>query len=273
MPMNWEDIIILIVLIQAICLATDKLLLLRHRTQLHDVLIRIWVSLSDQHFMDVPRVVANAVLAAKTKIFGSRLFSFRSGIVSFIISGSLTTIVLISGHYIEPPVKEFLLGENSPTGLAEKPWAMLLGINYVLDVATMLATVGCLTLVSRGKYIVRTLAILLDIFLAILCAGAVAFWLSFQFNFLLSEGIAGDVTIMAYASTTMIPTVIFLCFMLLSGIALLLIRSLKIAAMYFSELATENGPERTMPFTILGVLLNVIVVSMKVGAHFIGKLA
>jgi hypothetical protein len=271
----------------------DRFLRDKDKGRLHHQLLRAWVYLDETTLPDVSKAMASWAVSVYRRVFGSRWFSFRVIILSFILSATTSIAALIIGEQlvpkeVYPTLPQFLLGV-----------VFLVPINYPFDFLSVLMTRRILELIVSSRPSIRLLAISLDIgvlFLLALLPCMIIWLLTALSKFYLPYsyidwpgtllrmfrgglrilgtpitghvGMKDDKAVALYALSIFIPFSLYLAILGIAIVAKGLLRVLKWFVMYFLERATEvRDPKELMVFTLTGWLFSATTLLLTVSIN------
>lgn len=343
---GWKIIIAFSGFVSALGIAFDRILLKRHKSQMHIMLVRWWVLLEDIRLPNLHSLMANYTVRVLKRIFLVKFGIWKAIIVSMTISFVLTTLAVLFGLHFEA---------NS---IDHGSWFVLphfsvYVLNYFFDALTIIITFKLLKIISRIKIHTAILVAGVDIAIAfslmtfcfavmpwiegisfnarLLGTEPVVSWEKQRARTLLEKKLANEgfsnmanisiqkqpnlpeefgrcfdaiksilkngiyessnqilVTVseghkearflitrswtsgwfhLFVASTTFIPTMLYILILLILGVGKAILAAVQAAIMYFLEAATEGDPKTDpkefMPGTLLGITLAVISAFVK----------
>jgi len=302
--MDWKLVIAIIGLPAAAGAIVDAWSTWTQKRRLHDELCRLFLKLDDTSVHDLPKSMAAITLSMFAAVLGRRSISWRLVAVSFLISAPLTVLAVYLGNLgmlYTMAADAFANSLKVLTFLSVLDWLVLLSINFVCDFLTILITCHVLRLISDRSR--RVLPLILSdaacaYLLAAVCSAAMLsisdqqmslhfflsrfFWVlsslpRFWFT-LLGDGFTRPYELMGivgfYASTTLVPTLLYLFVLGVLAFAKLLLIVGRSLAMQWCDVATQidpsRGPDlassaaRFKPFTLLGLAFSGVVATVRV---------
>jgi|GEM_PF-4631113 len=242
-------------LLSALGLVVDKFLLKKYKIRINRHLIDYWKQIEDTRFIDSSKLMAEYFLKVIRKIYGDSLWNFKGAICSFFFSALLTLAVFIITRGFATSMSS--LGTVIP----------LIVINFPFDFVTILASVFVMKKVTRLPTISRLFYIFIDLLiaycLAVACVSTANKFLQGEWNFfsyfagLFSFYTTGKTNInivqIAFASTTLIPTIVYVIFFVL----LFLSKPIVYVLRYLLELFTQDSEQTLFCYsgTLLGIFL------------------
>jgi hypothetical protein len=276
-----RDIIVVLGLFSTTGVAIDRFMLRRERVGLLERMATWWIQISYLKVPNMHTMMAEKSLALVKLLLGSKFFSFRSIITVSTISVGLTIFSLFLGYWIGIlreseiylPFSVIVLDwfsdlvSNNETILVFLIFFPFL--NLVLDGLTCLITFILLRKIQRTNGLMAIIYILVDtlatIIIGLICFNAGAWLYEFTGE---SVGVLGELdrattmgrgfAIVLFSMTTAIPTVLYMCIMLLLVLCKIVLSSSKLIIVSFLERAMDPGVEKFAPFTLFGILCGVL---------------
>lgn len=284
--------------------AIDLYLLKGHKSKLHDWLLAKWLWLEEKKIPDFPAIVARRTIKGFQWVFGKKIFSLRAILLSIMISVCLTTFALIIGARLDIGEWElqWLIDPVS--------WITLFiywGVNYIGDFITALITLKLLLVLSNSSSLKRIFLIILDGFLALVCCILVLltitnlflifvfsasiddllisidYFLNFTIEYLaffrLSPfdeieteigGMGFRIGMVIYSSTTFIPTIGYLSFLLFLMLGKSVLNISRGISKAFLLRAVDDEPHKLQVFTLTATLFGLLGGIAKAISHFLG---
>jgi len=268
----WSVLLPALGLLQGICIALDRFLLNREKVRLYYFLLGVLGKLDDSPARDYPKAVAAGTVRFLTRLAKPR-GSYILGILQIVfLSCTLTFVALVVGSLLDPSSWESLesLSFNIEYVLNFKDLWQFLAVNLIFDSLTLLSTAWLLRKLVRGSYRLAVPIIFADAVLAVLFAFSclemvslvhAAIW-EYDFSLIVvsKSVLAGDVipAALAFASTTLIPTVLYLALLLALLAAKPIVSAGRTLVLCLIKRATEvDDPKELIVFTLTGSLISV----------------
>lgn len=158
--MSWTTTALLLGFFAGIGAAIDRFTLARHKTLLHQTLIRFWVNIDDWDVRDYPKYLAASVLSINEYW---RTWAFVSKSLSvFSVSWVLTSSAYLLGTYLDGTVGFY--------SIVPLPIFTYYAVNMVFDLATVYVTLRVLLVIKNSSTLAGFMALLVDAVLAVTLA-------------------------------------------------------------------------------------------------------
>jgi hypothetical protein len=298
---SWLTIALFCGLLSAGCIAADRFMLNRQKIKLYDLLSTFWLKLSDTRFPELHIIVASQTTQFIRKRFRENKILFFIFLVT--LSTAITASAVLLGFHFEHKFLEFgSVARKCSIWIKEKPpifFVIMFFINMIFDLATFFSTYIILKIIIIAKLPKVIFLIFLDILIALFIAysGMYTFTVvstlilefrllpfrtlvglldprsifaigSFMFGVSLSDP-DGILTIICYSLTSLIPTALYMIFLLFLLLAKPVLYCARYVFLHFLEKSTEPTPEKIAPFTLLAVVLNLFAIIAKTVDHFL----
>lgn len=291
---SWEAVSILAAVLAGCGVLADRILLDRQKGQLQLILTRWWCRLDETRIPNLPSLVSGWFLRLVTKIGGRDRYTTRGFLIAGIVSVLLTSAALLFGNL---PGYDWQFAANQFVyRFSNMPKLVSLYLpNLFFDIVTISITVAIVRKIHRHGPFNAFGWIAIDItfagLLAISCAAAavgaidilvlkqppevvvnfIAWWggmlaLCCPLNPNSSPAYAIDAL---YSMTTFIPTVLFMGFLVICGVAKVAARAGRVVSLHVLEKSTEGEPENLLVFGILGGFVGVLGLFAKAIHHFV----
>ena len=299
-----ESLIFSLALIQGLCIATDRLLLNRHKGELYNKMLLLWDRLFDTSAPNLHKFMAKSIYGVLKKIVftstsGSKRFNALIDIfgkLCFIsICFSLIAYILSRVIFQDESVIELFCDNKQAFWILTPTFLMF---NALFDALTILVSYKIIKIMMKSNIIVSILLIFLDLiitsvlaYFSIMSSGvyfAVLFVFSkpdeygfnlitfsslsklfldtFQSIMFMSDSFDSMSPILTLlAWTTLFPTITYLIIYIILALSKTIMVALRGIVLYFIEKATEvDNPNRLIVFTLAGTVINVLILSIKV---------
>lgn len=130
-----------LVLLNSICIATDRLILKHEKPNLYLWFLKLWDRIDSLKVPDLPRFSAESALALATSIFGDKIISIRTFMFSILLSGLITTLSIAAGVLFTQGQRYVF--EGSLFYMTKYPLSIY-AINYAFDIMTIVLAIACL---------------------------------------------------------------------------------------------------------------------------------
>ena len=287
--------------------ALDLYLLKKHKGKLHARLERSWFWLDEKKIPDFPSIVAQWSINAIHWIFGKRLFSWRVLFLSLTPSIILTAIALFLGSYLQMVI-EGLLFHYQIINIGETLVLMSINYLFDLLTCIITFRI-LHTLTKQHSFTFRLGTILFDGSLALICAIMVfpsfmimttllnqfkptanivginfnvhketLLWLSDIINCMpysietfrnCFDPSRTSIVVFVYSATTLIPTLLYLSFILFMIISKYTLIFTKWITGGFLLRAVDDEPHKLQVFTLTGTFLGVLAGLAKLVQFFL----
>lgn len=302
--LTWQTTAVVCVLLATLGGAADLWIGQRGKTKLHDGLVHIWYRLSETPVPDLAPLLAHRTLYLGSRLVGGPGLSMRALLILFLVSFLLSLNTFTIGYWLdqrivgEAPHARSIVGNLLYFLSLRAFWLGAVPVNLAFDAATVLVTIKVLQVVRSTSGALASLAIAVDLLIAILlaCLCVIVFDLveiatgenalagSFINNakilmlrqwgavmILLGYPVPYeefDIGHLFFSATTLIPTVICLTLLYAMLVAKPILSLLRFLLMGFLNRTTEPEPTNLLAFTMVASVFNVVAVSAATAHHF-----
>lgn len=300
--LTWTNVIVIAGTFAALGPLMDRFMLKRQKGRIYDFLLHWWDKLDDTHIPELHKCMANWTIQNARSIVGDHWLSIRGIIITVLISFSITIMSLSIGYSISvgdsimhPLFWRHLLIENILQIFFHPLYSLsILIVNMMYDIATVVFTFYALRLILSRGWLASLAIIIVDflfaVFFCYMCAVTAnagskffsttaaypdmnsSFYFGSTWRILYGayfEGRTSDLEVVFYASTTFIPTAIYMGLLLLMFLGKFILKVGKCSALFFLERMLDDSPTSLSVFTLTGSLFSVILLIAKTMIHFL----
>jgi hypothetical protein len=280
----------LLILLNAVCIAIDRLTLNNEKKGIYLWFLNFWIKIDSLKIPDLPNTSSKMALKTITFLVGEKVSSIRFMLSSVLLSFFITTFSISVGMFFTQGIRYTLHGTYFY--MTTYPISIY-SINYIFDLMTIMLAIFCLKQIINDNLIKSVIWSMLFIFLAFVLAFACYLTLYYSWYFNTSELsindfsfafetakqaieyalrsiflIKNDWTVTQhtmwgfYACSTFIPLSIYwgiLLFTILSKAVLIMLKKFlmrTLSVILESDPVDENQRYYFYPFTTLGVVLS-----------------
>jgi hypothetical protein len=262
--MSWPALASLFALLNAVCVAIDKLHNRHSKLAVHDRLVRLWGHLKEARIPAIPQHIARKLSERLMATLRSPKDAFYGCAVLVVLSLLLTSQAVAVGAAIDSGghYRPFLLLDF---GISRVVWALL--VNLMFDVIAVGLTVIALSALSQttnawGAFKIASYSVLFGCIIVEKAFGAYAsifngfhlfyFYIAYDYLFRHNYWIES-----LYTTRMVIPLLLFVWLIAFIFLADALLATSVNVAKYVVGIEAEKTPYEIAPWTFVGVLLTV----------------